>query len=291
MTWRVIVGTLSFVVAMIVLGFVAVTEQDRMASFGAAYSSRQVEVGAAIFESNCALCHGLDGKGTGRGPSLNSPDLFTGQRLAEIGWAGSVDDYLRATIASGRPRASAAFTDFNYPERMPTWGQENGGPLRRDQIESLVAYIMNWGVAYANITPEPTPTVIPVGTDITIELPAGDAANGEQLVARNGCTACHVLTAQVTALIGPAWLAKDSPDGKGVGAHAEERFQNADYAAAAVTPEQYLFESIVSPSAYIVPPVADHASADGTSKMPAIYGATLDAQNVADIIAYLLTLK
>ena len=33
MTWRVIVGALSLVITMIVLGYVAVTEQDRMANF------------------------------------------------------------------------------------------------------------------------------------------------------------------------------------------------------------------------------------------------------------------
>jgi cytochrome c len=66
MSWRVIVGTLSLVVTMILLGYVAVTEQDRMAGFAIAYQARQIEVGGTLFESNCSPCHGLDGKGSPR---------------------------------------------------------------------------------------------------------------------------------------------------------------------------------------------------------------------------------
>jgi len=99
MSWRVIVGTLSLVITMILLGYVAVTEQDRMANFSTAYTARQIEAGAILFESNCSPCHGLDGKGTGRAPALNTPDLLTnGKRLTEIGWAGTVHDYILSTV-------------------------------------------------------------------------------------------------------------------------------------------------------------------------------------------------
>ena len=99
MTWRVIVGTLSLIVTMIVLGYVAVTEQDRMAQFSTAYAGRQVETGAALFENNCKTCHGLDGKGTGRAPALNTADLLTnGKRLTEIKWGGTVRDYARHAV-------------------------------------------------------------------------------------------------------------------------------------------------------------------------------------------------
>lgn len=286
MTWRVIVGTLSLMLTMITLGYVAVTEQDRMANFTASYESRQVEAGAAIFEINCARCHGVEGRGGGRAPALNTIELFNGTRLKEIAWAGATDDYVRAAIAGGRPRASATFAANNYPERMPTWGVDFGGPLRKDQVDSLVAFIMNWGVAYANVTPEPVPTVVPVGTDITVELPAGNAENGKKLTEKYGCTACHT----GTALVGPAWLTAQATDGKGVGTHAEERYTDAGYTGKATSPEQYLFESIVQPSAFVAPGV-DYTLPDGTSKMPAIYATGLDAQNLADIIAYLQTIK
>src|SRR6185295_7085314 len=107
MTWRVILGTISIVLTTILLGYVTITEQDRMADFTASYESRQIETGGALFENNCKNCHGLDGKGIeGVAPALNAADLLVAPagaaqppRLKEIGWAGSTPDYIRATIA------------------------------------------------------------------------------------------------------------------------------------------------------------------------------------------------
>lgn len=58
MKWHVALGIVAIVAVVGVLVFVAVTEQDRMASFTRSYHSRQVEVGALIFENNCRTCHG-----------------------------------------------------------------------------------------------------------------------------------------------------------------------------------------------------------------------------------------
>jgi mono/diheme cytochrome c family protein len=292
MVWRVILGTFSIVITMVVLGFVAVTEQDRMASFERAYNSRTIEAGAALYQNNCVSCHGDHGQG-GAGPALNALDLFNGQRLEEIGWQGTLEAYLRGTITAGRPRASAAFP--NYPARMPAWGQQAGGPMRPDQVEALVVYIVNWGEAFKDASGQiPSATATPnpnaVGSDITVQLPAGDAARGQTLAQGRGCTACHVAAAPGASLVGPAWMAEQSADGKGVGTHAAERLADAGYAGAAAGPEQYLLESIIQPSAYIVPGGTTY-SANGQSTMPANYPQLLEKQEVADIIAYLLTLK
>jgi mono/diheme cytochrome c family protein len=290
MTWRVIVGTLSFVLTMVLFGYVAVTEQDRMATFDTAYQARQVETGGQLFESNCATCHGLDGKGTGRGPALNTPDLLAGNppaRLKDAGWAGTLQDFIHTTVAGGRPRASVTFAE--YPERMPTWSQEFGGPMRADQVDAVVAYVLNWAPAYANVTPEAAPTVVPVGNDITAELPAGDAAAGEAAATTSGCTACHISQGGA-ATLGPAWLASSDENGQGIGTRAELRIEQADYTGAASSGDQYLFESIVNPDAYIVPG-ASHVGPDGKSIMPHIYATSLDAQTVANLVAYLQTLE
>lgn len=288
MTWRVIVGTISFVITMIMLGFVAVTEQDRMANFSVAYEARTVETGGALFESNCATCHGLDGKGVpAKGPALNTPELFNGARLTEANFAGTVDNFIRLTIAGGRPRMSEWARAQSFIDPMPTWGETYGGPMRNDQVDALTNYIMNWGLAYAGgAQPTATP-VLGVGTDITVELPAGDAASGEALATSQGCTACHVLSAT-----GPAWLAASDPNDQGIGTRAALRLEQPDYAGAATTPEQYLFESIVAPNAYLVTDNPAYINAaTGQSIMPATYGALLDAQMTSDLIAYLLTLK
>ena len=124
-----------------------------------------------------------------------------------------------------------------------------------------------------------------------VALPAGDAAAGETAVATLGCTACHISTGGASTL-GPAWLAVNDPNGQGVGTRAALHLSEADYAGAATTPEQYLFESIVSPDAYLVPGNATYINAaNGQSIMPHTYATTLDAQHMADIIAYLQSLK
>ncbi len=288
MSWRVIVGSLSLVITMILLGYVAVTEQDRMANFTVSYQARQIEEGATLFESNCAPCHGLDGKGSPRAPALNTPDLLTnGKRLAEINWAGSVHDYILATVSGGRPRASAAFSQ--YPQRMPTWSQDYGGPLRDDQILNIVNYVMNWAPALANATPEPTQAIVAVGTDITQKLPTGDPAAGQKVVQTLACTACH-LSQNGAASIGPNWLPGADNNSQGIGTRAAARLKASDYHGKATTGDQYLFESIVDPNAYLVPGNATYAPG-GKSIMPPDFATKLTAQNMADLIAYLDTIK
>jgi mono/diheme cytochrome c family protein len=195
--------------------------------------------------------------------------------LAEIGYAGSVEDFIRGTISGGRPVPSEG---TSYPERMPTWGQRFGGPLRDDQVDALVAFIMNWE-STAPESGQATPSGPVVGNDINTELPEGDAARGATLTQTLGCVGCHV-----TAAVGPPWMADADPEGKGVGARAEERFQAADYTGQATSAAQYLHEAIVLPNAYITPGFAQ-------GLMPQTYGDTLTAQDLADIIAYLQTLQ
>jgi mono/diheme cytochrome c family protein len=286
MTWRVIVGTLSLVITMIVLGYVAVTEQDRMANFAIAYDAREVEVGAALFESNCATCHGLTGQGVpAKGPALNTPELFNGTRLQEAGFGGTVDNFVRGTIAAGRPRMSDWAREQGFIEPMPTWGQTYGGPLRTDQVDSLVAYVMNWGLSYEDGAGPTQVAVEGVGTDITAELPEGDAEAGRAVAEAQACTACHVASPT-----GPAWQAAGDPNGQGIGTRAELRIEQADYEGEATTGDQYLFESIVAPDAYIVPDNPSYAP-NGTSIMPHDYGGKIDAQSMADLIAYLQTIE
>lgn len=288
MTWRVLLGTFSIVLTMVVMGYVAVTEQSRMSSFATAYNARKIEAGAALFEAQCKTCHGPNGEG-GIGPALNAMDLFNGQRMGEIGWNGTVEAYIRNAIAAGRPRFSAAIGDRG--QRMPTFGQAYGGPLRDDQVEMLVAFVMNWSESFKSLDgkiPSATATPNPnaAGTDITIELPEGDATRGATLVV--ACQACHVLAAPQT---GPAWETAKAVGGKGIAANAEARIADAGYTGQATTAEQYLFESIVNPNAYIVPPYEGATwPAAGPSTMPPGYDVSLLKQDMADIIAYLKTI-
>ncbi len=257
--------------------FVGIGEQDRMSSFTRSYNSRQVEVGAALFENNCRSCHGPQGKGIeGVAPSINAADLFNGQRLAAIGHTGGVEDYIAGVIAAGRPIPSEG---TRYPQRMPAWGQRFGGPLREDQVDSLVTFIMNWEErALAESEPAPLPSGEVVGTDIAVSLPVGDADAGKALSAGTlGCSGCHELAA-----VGPLWA--PSGDDPGIGERAELRYSQTAYTGTATSAEEYLIEATVLPNVHLVEGYESNV-------MPDDYGRRLSVQDLADLVAYMLSLR
>ncbi len=103
----------------------------------------------------------------------------------------------------------------------------------------------------------------PIGTDMTSPLPPGDATRGATLFTGLGCAACHSLDG--TQIVGPT--------AQGLGTRAASRIEG--YSA-----EQYLRESILLPCNYVV---------EGfTCVMPQNFGERLEAQDLADLIAYLL---
>ncbi len=278
MKWYIALGTASVALTVVVMGFLGLNEPARMSDFTQAFEARQIENGAALFESNCRTCHGPQGRGIdGVGPALNTVELFNGSRLEQIGYAGSVESYVRSTIAAGRPVPTQG---TNYPQRMPTWSQEFGGPMRDDEIESLVAFVMNWEEE-AMARAEPTPAMAAeemVGTDISIELPEGDPENGRALAEGSlGCTACHVLSNT-----GPAWEAQ--ADALAIGARAARRMAQEDYTGEATTAEQYLVESILRTDAHVV-------QGFEPGVMPSDYGSRLTVEQLADLVAYMMTLQ
>jgi mono/diheme cytochrome c family protein len=274
--WHILVGFLTAGAAVLLLGIIALNEPARMESFSRSYHSRQIEEGARIFENNCRPCHGPQGEGSPLAPALNTPPLFNGERLAAVSFPGTLQDYLKGVVASGRPVPSEG---TNYPQRMPTWSQEFGGPLRPDQIESVVAFILNWEErALAGEPATPVSGGPGMGTDITVQLPPGDAERGRALAeATLGCTVCHGLTP-----VGPAW----TPEGglPGLGDRAAQRIAGADYTGAAQTPEQYLVESVVQPNAFVVPGFDQGI-------MPADFGNKVTLQDMADLLAYMLSFR
>ena len=101
---RTLLGTLLFFAIILIVGFAAINEPARMGTFTAQYEGRSIARGAVIFHDNCVTCHGIDGKGLeGIAPALNSPDMFNGTRLQELGWTGTLHDYIYLTVAAGRP--------------------------------------------------------------------------------------------------------------------------------------------------------------------------------------------
>lgn len=279
MKWHIALGIVSVVAVIAILSFVALTEQDRMASFSRSYESRQIEFGALLFENNCRSCHGPQGKGIDSvGPSINAAELFNGERLRNVSFSGTVEEFLRGAISAGRPVPSQG---SSYPQRMPTWGEQNGGPLRSDEIEALVSFIMNWeelALAEAGDGPVAPPTGDFVGIDITISLPPGDEDRGQDLSdGALGCSSCHVLSS-----VGPLWPAEGSTPG--LGDRGETRIGQNDYTGSATSSEQYMIEAVVQVNAFVV---------EGFQPgiMPGNYSERITVQEMADLVAFMLSFK
>jgi cytochrome c2 len=244
------------------------------------------EQGALLFLGNCSTCHGRNGEGVpGKGPTLN-PDLFT-KHFPQIkstlgGFGGTVKDFIRLTVSAGRPIETAwALEQGGFPQRMPTWGKAYGGPLTEQQIENIVNFVMGWqaGAGEAQAVQFDA-----AGSDVTKELPPGDAARGEQIFKQQvkqasgtnaPCTACHSLVPNEV---------KTGPSLAGVATRAASREPGK-------TADAYIRESIQQPNAFIVPDNPAYKGANGKSLMPEGLGNLMSAQDLSDLIAYLLTLK
>jgi len=92
---------------------------------GGAWAAKAPET---IFRANCGSCHGQKGEGIpGVAPALNHQALFDGTRVKEIGFGGSVRDFVRGTIASG-PGGCYLSTDGEHWAELHLWPESETGP-------------------------------------------------------------------------------------------------------------------------------------------------------------------
>lgn len=204
--FKLLLGILFTVATIVVLVLYGINEDNRMLKYQKNFAGRTIQAGAEYYETYCATCHGEKGEGiVGKGPPLNRTDLLDLKKtpyLKAIGWNGTTADFLRNTIAAGRPQFSSYYQDEQYQQHMPTWSQDYGGPLRPDQIEALVTYVLNWAPGehpplVAIVTPTPGPTATPIPPEeilkaIPFPMPPSDQiiAEGKELYTKN-CQACH----------------------------------------------------------------------------------------------------
>ncbi len=135
--------------------------------------------------------------------------------------------------------------------------------------------------AVLNPPPPTAVAVVPGGSAVPAELqaefdklPAGDAAAGEALynagkpeAGATACRTCHVDTA-----VGPAM-----PGEPPIATRAATRKPG-------FPPEVYIYESITNPNAFLAPSFQPDL-------MPQNFSETLSEQDIADLIAYVMTLK
>jgi mono/diheme cytochrome c family protein len=242
-------------VLLVIYGF---GEEERMQKFTLSQEALAIETGAALYENNCSTCHGKQGEGIpGLCPPLNDRYFFT-DRLADVGWSGTLEDYVIATVASGRLASTRPDQYFGGGRpAMPAWSETYGGPLREDQIQSIARFVMNWEA-----------TALEQVALIPVERPISEdpVARGEQVYIGNGCGGCHVLGALSAGVVGPPLT--------NIGTISATR-------VAGTSAEEYIRQSILNPNVFIV-----EGFAEGI--MPQNWDELLSEDELNDLVAFLL---
>lgn len=136
----------------------------------------------------------------------------------------------------------------------------------------------------------PTVTGVPATIQATavvtpaLAIPAvfnGDAGRGAVLFKSLPCTSCHVRVKQGRMI---------APELTTIAADAEEIILRPDYHGRAKSAPAYIFESVVDPNAYVLPPY-NLLTRDGTSLMPKDFAEQLTPAQLQDLVAYLMTLR
>lgn len=228
---------------------------------------------------NCINCHTLFGEGAYYAPDLTKITQHRGEA------------YLQAYM-----RDPAKFYDENKHRRlMPKQD------LSEKEISDLIKFL-DWVSKVDNQDWPPRPILVTgsfiPGADSVAAVAAGSADNpagirpvtddddpraqGEHVFrsAIPACNACHS-TAPGANMAGPTLA--------GLVTRAEAVLASGDYTGKATDVEGYIRESVIAPSAHLVP--GDMYSANGTSFMPVGYEDSLTPEQLDHLIAYLATLK
>ena len=137
----------------------------------------------------------------------------------------------------------------------------------------------------ASLTAEPTQTVEPTATslpeiDLNIALPEGDAQKGFTTAIRYSCHGCHVNELHPTS--GPRFAA--DTEMPFILERGTMRIALPEYEGRATTDQEYMIESIFQPEAYIV-------TGKWKEPMPTTFQQRMSDQELADILAWMATLK
>jgi mono/diheme cytochrome c family protein len=128
----------------------------------------QVVTGEALYQTNCANCHGTNGGGGGAPSPYDAESIWPAPNLRTIVLRYEenrnivdIQDFIEQTLHRGRPGTP-----------MPAWGEIGGGPLTDEDIEDITLWIL------AN------------QDDEIAEATAASDQDGEALYMAN-CMKCH----------------------------------------------------------------------------------------------------
>jgi nitric oxide reductase subunit C len=217
-------------------------------------------------KGNCVNCHTLLGEGAYYAPDLTQITLQRGEA------------YLMQFLDD----PSRFYSEEVHRRLMPNPG------LSDTEKREVIAFF-DWIARIENQNWPPRPILVSGSAAPGLSrgrspapASADPVAMGESLFQATppGCAACHSVSPGVN-LAGPT-LAR-------MAARAGETVNDPAYTGSAATAEEYISESILQPSAHIVP--GELYSADGRSFMPDNYGDMLTPEQVAHLVAYLMTLR
>ena len=130
----------------------------------------------------------------------------------------------------------------------------------------------------------PTLIMLAVGTvHSSAQGPAekGDARRGAELFGKLPCASCHDITR-------PWPGGAVCPNLGNIATEAARIVRLPEYRGKAQNAAGYIRESILDPNAYIVPG-PNYRTPDGQSVMPKDFAQTLNAKDLNDVVAFLLT--
>ncbi len=225
---------------------------------------------------NCINCHTLFGEG-----AYYAPDLT---KIAQLRGEAYLKAYMRDP--------SQFYDEQRHRRLMPTQD------LSEVEIDNLVKFL-DWVSKVDNQGWPPRPILVAGGSlNVGAHGAEGGAARGQDVrpvAAGNDpralgehlfrtavpvCTACHSLQPGVT-LAGPSMA--------GMAERAAQTIVSPEYTGSATDVPGYIRESIVDPSAHLVPGAM--FSAEGTSFMPNTYSESLTDEQIDQLVAFLETLK
>ena len=115
-----------------------IREPARLTQVSEAAAVESFTQGEALFQENCASCHGQNAEGGGAASTYDPADSWPAPNLTTIEKryegtppASDIRDYVTQTIRRGRPGTP-----------MPAWGSAYGGPMTDRQIDSIVDWIL-----------------------------------------------------------------------------------------------------------------------------------------------------
>ena len=223
---------------------------------------------------NCINCHTLFGEGAYYAPDLTKIAEHRGE----------------AYLTADRRDPGQFYDEQIHRRLMP---QQN---LSDQEISDLIAFLdwasrvdtQGWpprpilvttGLAAPGAADQPGVTAVP-HRPVT---PESDPIAAGENVFRNAtpsCLACHSTTPGIN-LAGPSLA--------GIASRAEEVLASGNYTGSAEDVAGYIRESIVAPSAHILPGAM--YSAGGMSFMPATYADSLSDEEIDQLVAYLMSFR